>query len=227
MDIKPEKKVLGEKKRAKLKKGAKFDVDFLELATRLVASGMDEKTVGYFIGCTEREVKGLKRKDPMFKRACEEGKQLALSYLIAQGLRAAAGYDYTEKNIKVKRKLVKVKDEEGKVTEELLEYPAEESTFVKHQAPDKGLLMFLITNMSRQLGKEEEERWLSQHRIEIDEQKNVNIKISGDVAVEQIERLAGAFMNRKIIDAKVTDASDAQDSGGPRRSIKGNTKTHK
>lgn len=224
MDLKPEKKVLGEKKRSKLKKGAKFDVDFLELATRLVSAGMKEKEVAYFLGCTERDVKGLKRKDPMFKKACEDGKELGLSYLIAQAFRAAAGYDYEEKNIKIKRKIVKVKDAEGKVTEELLEYPAEESTFIKQKEPDKNLLVFLISNLSRQLGKGEEDRWMSQHKIELDENKNIQIKISGEVASQQIERLAGAFLNRKIIDAKVTDAKDTQSTRRPKRIAGSNSK---
>lgn len=219
-----EQKVLGEKKRGKLKKGAKFDVDFLELATRLVASGMKESEVAYFLGCTERDVKGLKRKDKMFKKACEDGKDLALSYLIAQGLRAAAGYEYEEKNVKIKRKVIKVKDEDGKVTEEVLELPVEESTFTKFQPPNPNLLMFLVSNLSRQLGKDEEERWMSQHKIEVDEQKNVHIKISGDVASEQIERLAGAFLNRKVIDAKVTDAKDTQNSGRSKRLTGSNSK---
>ena len=222
--LKPESKVLGEKKRSKLKKGVKFDTEFLEIATRLVAAGMKESELAYFLGCTPRAIKGLKRRDKMFKQACDNGKDLALSYLLAQGIRAAAGYEYTEKNIKIKRKLVTRKDDDGNATEEILEYPAEESTFVKHQPVNPNLLMFLVSNMSRQLGKPEAEKWQSVHKVEVDENKNVNIKISGKIATQQIEALAGAFLNRKVIDAKVTDANPEQDSGKPREIIGGNSK---
>lgn len=223
MKVKPDKKVLGEKKRSKLKQGASFDIDFLELATRLVSAGMKESDVAYFIGCTPRQLKGLKRKDPMFKKACEDGKELGLAYLLAQGLRAAAGYTYEEKNIKIKRKHVVVKDKDGNETVEIVELPAEESIFYKTQPCNPNLLMFLITNMSRQLGKSEEERWLSQHKVEIDENKNVNIKIQGSVATEQIERLAGAFLNKDIIEAEFVDANTEQDSGESRKTIEGDT----
>lgn len=204
--LEPEKTVLGEKKRSKLKKGAKFDVEFLEIATRLVAAGMKESELAYFLSCTPRQIKGLKRRDPLFKKACNDGKGLALSYLIAQALRTAAGYDYVESNTKIKRKLVTRKDDDGVVTEEIIEYPAEISEFKKHQPANPQLLMFLVANMSRQLKKDDTENWVSQHKIEIDENKNVLIKISGKIASEQISHLAGAFLDHsKIIDSKVTD----------------------
>ncbi|KKK64553.1 hypothetical protein LCGC14_2983020, partial [marine sediment metagenome] len=36
--------------RRKLKKGAKFNYDFVQVASRLVAAGMTEKDIGYVLG---------------------------------------------------------------------------------------------------------------------------------------------------------------------------------
>jgi hypothetical protein len=119
---------------------------------------------------------------------------MAMSYLIAKGLRAAAGYNTVERNVKIKRKWL---------GDRLVEYPAEISEFHKDVKADGSLLMFMLCNMSRQLG--EEIPWSSQHKIEVDETKNVNIKISGKVASDQIDRLAGAFQPENIIEAEIVN----------------------
>jgi hypothetical protein len=211
--MKSEEKVLGERKRGKLPANAKFSTEFLEVATRLVAAGMTEAQVGFFLGVTPAKVKQFKRKHPLFKKACEDGKQLAKSYLIAQGLRAAAGYDYVEKNVKIKKKVL----DDGTI----VEYPAEVSEFHKHQKPDAALLVFILSNMSRQC--KDEVPWLSQHKIEVKDEKTLNIKIQGKVATEQISRLAGAFMPKEI-EAEFIDETTKHSDGKPKRLTGGNTK---
>ena len=175
-----------------LKSGAIFSVDYLETATRLVASGMTEVDVGYFLGITPAKIKTWKKRHPLFKQAFTDGKRLAKSYLIAKGLRAAAGYQYVEKNVKYKKKVL----DDG--TE--LEYAAETSEFHKEMKPDSTLLMFLLCNMSRQL--KEEEPWVSVHKVEVKDDKTINVKLSGKVATEEIRRLAGAFLSPEVIETK-------------------------
>ncbi|KKN19312.1 hypothetical protein LCGC14_0947110, partial [marine sediment metagenome] len=137
------------------------------------------------------------------------------SYLIAKGLRAAIGYSYVEKNIKYKQKI----DDKGVVTK----YAAETSEFHKEMKPDSTLLMFLLCNISRQL--KEEEPWISNHKIEIDQNKNINVKISGKVVTEQITRLAGAFLPKDIIETEFTDdKKNKQIDGRPKHSSGSNSK---
>lgn len=198
--LKNESTILGERHEGKLPRNAEFSPVFLEMATRLVAAGLTEGDLAYIIGTTPARIKYWKRHNPLFKQACTDGKQVAKSYLIAQGLRAAAGYNTVEKNIKIKRKFV---------GDKLVEYPAEESQFHKHVKPDSSLLMFMLCNMSRQL--KDETPWSSVHKVEVDDQKTVNIKISGKVASEQIDRLAGAFNPNNTIDAEVVDQKKLQD----------------
>lgn len=191
--------ILGERYEGKLPRNAEFSPVFLEMATRLVSAGLTENDLAYILGTTVARIKYWKRNNPLFKKACTDGKKLAMSYLIAQGLRAAAGYNTLEKNIKIKRKFV---------GDELVEYPAEISEFHKHVQPDASLLMFMLCNMSRQL--KDEMPWTSQHKIEVEENKNVNIKISGKVASEQIDRLAGAFRPDEIIEAEIVKPNEIE-----------------
>jgi len=206
---------MGDEEKKGLKQGAVFSVDFLETATRLVASGMTEVDIGYFLGITPAKIRTWKKRHPLFKQAFTDGKRLAKSYLIAKGLRAAIGYSYVEKNIKYKQKI----DDKGVVTK----YAAETSEFHKEMKPDSTLLMFLLCNISRQL--KEEEPWISNHKIEIDQNKNINVKISGKVVTEQITRLAGAFLPKDIIETEFTDdKKNKQIDGRPKHSSGSNSK---
>lgn len=201
--LKNESTILGESHTGQLPRNAEFSPKFLDMATRMVAAGFTEKDLAYIIGTTPARIKYWKRHNPIFKKACECGKEMAKSYLVAQGLRAATGYGTVEKNIKIKRKYI---TKDGK--EILVEYPAEVSEFHKHQAPNPGLLMFMLCNMSRQAG--DEIPWASTHKVEVEENKTVNVKISGKVASEQLDRLAGAFMPKEIIDAEFEKAEEIE-----------------
>jgi hypothetical protein len=215
--LKHETSILGERSQGNLSKVTEFSPQFLDMATRLVAAGFTEQDLAYVIGCSPAKIKQWKRRYPLFKAACTNGKKVALSYLVACGLRSAAGYDTVEKNIKVRKKWTT--DENGK--EILVEFPSEISEFHKHHEPNASLLMFMLCNMSRQL--KEETPWASTHKIEIDETKNVNIKLSR-ATEEQIGRLAGAFAPENIIDAEVVDAKSDKKPREPRRLPTSDTK---
>jgi len=211
--LKLESTILGERSEGKLPRNAEFSPTFLEMATRLVAAGLTEKDFAYILGTTLARIKYWKRHNPLFKQACENGKQVAKSYLIAQGLKAAAGYSTLEKNIKIKRKVL----DDGSV----VEYAAEESHFHKHVKPDSGLLVFMLANISRQL--KDEIPWTSQHKIEVDNNKNYNIKVSGKVVSDQIDRLAGAFQPQTVVEAEFENEETDNADENPRELSEGDT----
>jgi hypothetical protein len=215
--LKNETTILGERSVGDLPKKVEFSPRFLDMATRMVAAGFTEENLAYVIGVTKAKIKQWKRHNPLFKQACEQGKQTALNYLVASGLRAATGYTTVERNIKVRKKWVV--DAEG--NEKLVEFPAEVSEFHKHHEPNSSLLMFMLCNMSRQM--KEEIPWASAHKIEIDENKNINIKLSR-ATEQQISRLAGAFAPQGFIEAEIIDAKDKDQTGDSRRLPSGNSK---
>ena len=212
--LKNESTVLGERHDSNLPARAEFSPVFLEIATRLVAAGLTENDLAYVIGCTVARIKYWKRHNPLFKKACTSGKGLAKSHLIAAGIRAATGYETVEKNYKIKRKVL----EDGTI----IEYAAEESHFHKHMKPDASMLVFMLANMSRQA--KDEIPWTSQHKIEVDSKKTLSIKISGKVASDQIDRLAGAFLPTEIIEAEFEHAGDEDNTKKSRSLLSGNTK---
>jgi hypothetical protein len=213
--LKNEATILGESSEGKLPRNAEFSPRFLDMATRLVSAGFSEKDLAFVIGTTIARIKYWKRHNPIFKKACDDGKQMAKSYLISQGLRAAAGYNSIEKNFKIKRKVL----DNGTI----VEYAAEESHFHKHVKPDSKLLVFLLCNISRQM--KDKEPWTSEHKIEIEDKKSLNIKIQGKVVTEQINRLAGAFMP-EITEAEFVDEKTDNTSKRPKRLSPSDTETH-
>jgi len=195
----------------KLKGKPEFDMTFLEVVTRLAAAGVKESDIGFFMGVQQQDIDRWKKNIPQFAEALKSGKHSAKAYLIAQGLRAAAGYEYTDVNVKMKTKVL----DSGKV----VSYPEEVSRFHKHQPPNPQLLMFMLCNLSRQLD-DDEDKWTSAHKIEVDKNETVTFKITGEVASDQINRLAGQLLKerglpdhqRKVIDCEVIErASDEEE----------------
>jgi hypothetical protein len=110
---------------------------------------------------------------------------------------AAVGYDYDTSKTRT------IKDPEGNVIK------VEETKFKSHQAANHNLLMFLLCNLSHQLGDTEEDKWQSKQKMEIEQNKNVNIQITGEVASQQIRKLAGRLLgdldNTKKVNSTVID----------------------
>jgi len=175
------------------KKEIKFSTEFASIAEKLSASGASEKDISYILGTSVRGFRKWKKEHPEFKRALRRGKELTQAYLIAQGIKAAAGYDYEETTTKIRLR----KNENG----EVVEFP-EVTKYKKHQSTDGKLLMFLVSALDRQLGKND---WIQQHKLEIDEKKNVNVQISGEIISKQIDELAGR-LGRKLIPSEVVES---------------------
>lgn len=163
--------------------------ELAKIAGRLVAAGFEEKDLGYAFGCSKHTIHTWKRKHPEFKDACSEGKRREKKKLVAQALLSAIGYDYNTCKTKT------TKDKDGNVVK------SEVTSFDNHQPSNDRLLMFLLCNIDHQLGDNE---WASKQKLEI-EQKNINVTITGEIASEQIQKLAGKLLSespRKRIESK-------------------------
>lgn len=171
------------KKAEELKRGAgrpkMYDPKFADLAGRLVAAGFTEKDLGYAFNCSKHTIGTWKDKYPEFKEACSNGKRREKNKLVAKALLSAVGYDYHTKKTRI------IKDADGEVQK------IEETSFDQHQPANERLLVFLLCNIDHQLGDDE---WRSHKKLEI-EQKNLNVQITGDIASEQIRKLAGKILN--------------------------------
>ena len=169
-----------------------------DIAGRLVAAGFTEKDLAFTFDVPYKAIESWKRNQPAFKAACLEGKQREKKKLVAKALYAAVGYDYETSKTRT------IKDSDGNTTK------IEETKFKSHQTANHNLLMFLLCNISHQLGDTEDEKWQSKQKMEIEQNKNVNIQITGEIATEQIRKLAGRLLNeeerpRKQVNSRVVD----------------------
>lgn len=166
--------------------------EFSELAGRLVAAGFEEKDLGYVFGCAKETIKSWKKRYPEFKDSCSEGKRREKKKLVAKALLSAVGYDYTTCKTRT------IKDADGNVTK------VEETKFNNHQAANDRLLVFLLCNIDHQLGDSE---WVSKQKLEIEQNKNVTLNITGEIASDQIRKLAGKLLEkgqeRKPVESRI------------------------
>jgi hypothetical protein len=176
-----------------------YKSEYCEQAERLSAVGFTEKDLAYNFGVPEGAIKRWKINFPEFKDACTAGRHFVLKKMVAKGLMEAVGYDYKSSKTRI------IKDAKGNVQK------IEETHFTNHQPANNNLLLFLVCNLSHQLGLAPEEAWQSKQKMEI-ESKNVSMEITGKVAADQIEKLAGKLIEaedeRKKIDSVVIEETE-------------------
>ena len=178
-------------KRINPHKAKAYNTEFAELAERLAASGATEMDIAYILGTSTYNLRKWKREHYDFAKAINRGKQLTRAYLIAKGIKAAAGYDYVEKKSQY------VTDENGNLTGEVkvTETP-------KHQPSDGKLLMCMIACLDRQLGGND---WVARQFVESKTEKNINVRvIDGQKIADQFDKLSGKWAN--AIDAKFVES---------------------
>ena len=166
----------------KLVKAAKFNWLYVDLAARYTAAGYDVKDLAFLLGVEPATVGTWRKRYPQFRKALEQGRDIAVSHLVAKGIRAAGGYDYTE----VKQEFTFNKDGEKKMTKEVIQK--------KHKDPNAALLTFFLMNMAPKHFKE-----LKKVEIETKHKLDVTLKES-----DAIRKLVGALADspEKIIDAE-------------------------
>ena len=198
-EIKRDLPVLG-KDVPKLDETSRFSKAFVGQAARLAASGFSNADLCYAFGIDKFKLLEWRKKHPELDVAIKEGKHYELKRLLAKCYLAAEGYRYKT------RKRTVTKNADGSVK------AIKEEEFENVQAPDNTMMIFLVCNIVRQLGLEDDEAWLSKQKLEI-ESRNLSVSITSDQITQQIERLAGNLLsgedgNRKQVEAKVTDSGD-------------------
>lgn len=207
--------------RRKLQKGAKYNYDFVQVASRMVAAGMTEKEVGYWLGVKPTTISKWKQRYSEFKLATDSkssAKQIATAHLVANGLRSAMGYDFEE----VDQVLVMVDNPKYDETDEDCKEPKsiqvvqKETRKLKHRAPDKDLLMFFLLNLS--------DEYHNTKSIQIEQtKKQINVSITGQLESSDIRKLAGAAFqtadsmdkHTKVIESKIIDVIDGGENIQP------------
>ena len=198
----------------KIRKGAKYNMEFVQVASRLVAAGMTEKDVGFALGVKPATIKQWKQRYEEFKAATDNkssAKQIAGAHLVASGLQSAMGYDYEEIDQTWKR--VNNPDYEPDVegSESTVLILEKETRKTKHRPPDKDLLQFFLLNLS--------DEYKNHKTLRIEEtKKNVNVNITGHLESGDIRKLAGAAFktadamdkSTKRIESKVSDVIDGE-----------------
>lgn len=200
--------------RRKIKKGAKFDYEFVKIAARLVAAGLTESDLGYVLGVKPTTINKWKQRYEEFRLATASGssaKDVAKSHLIAVGIRSAMGYDYEEIDIVTEWSTNPEHDpdDENSPTHRMVE--KKRTTKLRHRPPDKDLLLFFLINMGRQTGDND---WKNVKSIEVEQRKTIiHADLSGHIESKDIMRLAGAAAKLadegrkpKLIESVATDA---------------------
>ncbi len=204
--------------RRKLQKGAKYNYDFVQVASRMVAAGMTEKEIGYWLGVKPTTISKWKQRYKEFKLATDSkssAKKIAVSHLIANGLRSAMGYDYEEVDQvfeTVENPAYDLTDENCK-EEPFIRIVKKETVKLKHRPPDKDMLFFFLLNLDNE--------YHNVRSITIEQtKKEVNINLTGKLESSDIRKLAGAAFKTadgldkqtKIIESKVIDGEFNNDS---------------
>ena len=202
--------------RRKLRKGAKYNYDFVQIASRMVAAGMTEKEIGYWLGVKPTTISKWKQRYEEFALATNSqssAKQIATSHLIANGLRSAMGYDYEEVDQVLEMVDNPDYDEEDEKCKEpkLIQVVKKETRKLKHRPPDKDLLMFFLLNLS--------DEYHNVKSVHIEQtKKQVNVNITGQLESSDIRKLAGAAFQTadsmdqktKVIESKIVDVIEGE-----------------
>jgi len=178
----------------------RFSKAYIGQAARLAAAGFSNADLCYTWGIDKFDLLEWRKRHPELDRAIKEGKKYELQRLLAKCYLAAEGYKYKT------RKRTATKNADGSIKQ------VKEEEFENFQTPDNTMLVFLICNLTRQLGLEDDETWLSKQRLEI-ESRNLNVSITSEDITNQIAKLAGNLLvendsNCKEVQTTVIDCGD-------------------
>lgn len=160
-----------------------YKPEYAEIASRLSSVGFTADDIAHTLGVDPKAIANWKTHFPAFKEAVLDGRRSQLKRMAAKAMLEAVGYDYSTSKTEVSR------DAEGNVK------GTKEVVFTNHQSPQPNLLIFLLCNLSSQLGLENEAAWKSRQKLEI-ESKSINLTISGELVSEQITKLAGKLLGQ-------------------------------
>lgn len=187
---------------------ALYKPEYAEIASRLSAVGFNSDDVAHTLGVDPKAIANWKIHFPVFKEAVTDGRHDQLRRMAGKALLEAVGYDYQTTKTEV------TENPDGSIKS------TKRTVFTNHQSPQPNLLIFLLCNLSSQLGLENESAWKSRQKLEI-ESKSINLTITGELVSEQITRLAGKLLGHdkpSVIEATfepVVAQDKLQDANGP------------
>jgi len=171
--------------------GSLYKPDYVDIASRLISAGFSQADLAYAFCVNDKTIHRWRKSHPEFDAAIIEGKEGQKKRLVAKAMQGAGGYEYKTS------KRVLTRNAEGRILKD------EVREFVNHQPINHNLIIWLLCNISRQLGDGE---WQSKHTIEVD-QKNVTLKIDGAEEFKRITDFAGKYLeNRKTVESKEINA---------------------
>lgn len=171
------------KRPANVKWAELYKSDYADITSRLAAVGFTESDIASTLGVPLVALRSWKKTFPDFKTAWKGGKRNQLCRMAAKAMLEAFGYDY------VTTKTETTEDAEGNAK-------TKTTTFTNHQALQPNMAIFLLCNLSAQLGLDDTENWRSRQKMEI-ESHNVSLTITGEAVAGQIERLAGKLLGNQ------------------------------
>jgi hypothetical protein len=151
-----------------IKKRPIWKLQYVDIAEKLRAGGFTLDDIAYIFGISTSTLHNWCKVHPEMKEAIFEGKESAKREILAKAFRAACGYEYVESNEKF--------DSEGKLKER--------SVFHKHAESNPKLIMWLICNLAP-------DEWKSEHKILVERDDLVTVKLDGKSSAKQLEQLAG------------------------------------
>jgi hypothetical protein len=174
---------------------------FATVATILNAAGMSEKNIARKLGTSYTNFRKWKREHSDLKHALKNCKELVLTELIDTGLQVARGLAKTKDKT---TEYLAVIDEDGNekiLTDDKGKQVVKVREVEKNIPPNERLLMFLVSSLDRQLGRD---AFQNKQYIEKKSTEEHIHKIDAESVSEQINRLSGNL--RKYVESKQVEA---------------------
>lgn len=143
------------KKTKKTRRRLSYNPQFIKMVSRLVAAGHDAADIAFLIGVKKATIEQWKHRYPVFRKAWDEGKKIAGSYLIATGLKLCEGYEIEEETLKLAWNKIEEKWENS-----------EKKIVKKYVQPNAALIQFFLSKLCPDVfGKSEDVEQLPRKQI--------------------------------------------------------------
>ena len=171
-------------KRINPKHAKEYNIEFAEIAKKLIASGDTQKDVAFFLGTTVSNLRKWKKTYPEFKRAINSGRELTLTYLMSKGMTQACDRKIKDTTVEY----IADVNENGYVVKVVGETRAKVREVERTVPGDNRLLMFLISSLERSLGRDV---YINRQFIESKKEETITHKVDAEAIQNQIEKLRG------------------------------------
>src|SRR3990167_2842605 len=162
------------------------------IAAKLTACGFTQSELGYVLGVSGVTIGNWLAEHPEFRAAIDSAQESTVKFLVAQAMRSALGYEFTEST-----RTYKIID--GKRVQ------VGAQSWVRYQAPSESMLTFLLINLSK--GQFKNTKFLETKSTSV----RATLEVRGELDADEIRKLAGKLGS--IADDRERILQD-RDSGG-------------